>query len=1111
MKKAGVILFLFLNYAGLSAQDTSGSKAVGLSAEVVKSAKPWVFWYWMQASVSKEGIRADLEAMKEAGLGGAYLMPIKGAANPPLFTPVVEQLSPAWWDMLRYSLQESERLGLQIGMHVSDGFALAGGPWITPDLSMQKIVSSQLTMAGGKSISIPLPQPETKEGYYKDIAVYAYPAMEGDDYTTEDLIPKVTTSLKDKTQEALSLAKPAAKGAVNDQPAVAAFKTNQPCWIMYQFDKPFTCRSIRISTGGNNYQAHRLLLEVSDDGINFRSMGRLKPPRHGWQDNDADVTHAIVPVTARFYRFTYDPAGSEPGAEDLDAAKWKPSLKLTGLILSSEPKINQYESKNGEVWRVSEPTTDTQLPASLCVPSAKIVDISKNLSASGILNWKAPAGKWTIIRMGHTSTGHTNATGGAAAGLEVDKFNPKAIKLQFDSWYGEAIRQAGPELAKKILSVFHVDSWECGSQNWSDVFPAEFKKRRGYDLLPWLPVMAGIPLESAEKSESVLYDVRRTIADLVADTFYQTLAEITRKKGLTFSAESVAPTMMSDGLLHYKNVDVPMGEFWLNSPTHDKPNDMLDAVSGGHIYRKNIIQAEAFTTVRMAWNEHPGMLKTLQDRNYALGINRLVYHVFTHNPWTDRKPGMTLDGVGLYFQRDQTWWKPGKAWVEYATRTQELLQRGNPVIDIAVFTGEEYPHRALLPERLVFSLPGVIGDKVVLKEKHRLENIGEPIAESPVGVMHSANITDPKDWADPLQGYAYDSFNPEVLMEATVKNGKVEFPSGASYAILVFPAGNIMDPSEGKLSPAVRTKVAALQKAGAQVIITSESGPYKDVSFEKLGLEQDLSVKDLNGRRVSNMAWNHRKSETEDIYFLSNQQDKVRILNFSFRIAGKIPYLYNAVNGSLKEINAFSISGNRTVIPLKLDPNGAVFVIFKPIPSHRGSLLSQHKNNRNWSEFISFQQVSPEWKVKFDPSLGGPEKEVEFKELTDWSKYTDSLIRYYSGTAVYRKTIRLNEIPAAKLWLDLGKVANLATVKINGTVAGTVWTAPFSLDISKWTMKGDNLIEIEVTNTWANRLIGDHRLPEEKRITKTTAPYRLTASPLQEAGLLGPVKLMIEN
>jgi len=249
-----------------------------------------------------------------------------------------------------------------------------------------------------------------------------------------------------------------------------------------------------------------------------------------------------------------------------------------------------------------------------------------------------------VLRIGHTSTGHTNATGGGGKGLECDKFDPRVVSLQFDHWFGEAIRRAGPDLAGRVLTIFHVDSWECGSQNWSPVFREEFRRRRGYDLLRWLPAMAGVPLGSADSSERFLYDVRQTIAELIHDNFYVTLAQLAHAKGCQFSAESVAPTMTSDGMLHYQAADIPMGEFWLRSPTHDKPNDMLDAISGAHVYGKSLIQAEAFTELRLAWDEYPGMLKPLQDRNYALGINRMVFHVFTHNPWMDRKPGMTLDG-----------------------------------------------------------------------------------------------------------------------------------------------------------------------------------------------------------------------------------------------------------------------------------------------------------------------------------------------------------------------------------------------------------------------------------------------------------------------------------
>ena len=1097
-----------------------------VKAQSNDSAKSWVFWYWMQASVSKEGITADLEAMKQAGIGGAYLMPIKGATNPPLFTPVAEQLSPQWWEMVKHALREADRLGLKIGMHVSDGFALAGGPWITPELSMQKVVSSQIAITGGKKTKIVLPQPESKENYYKDIAVYAFPSVPGTGGSTRTIIPKVTTSTG---VDASFLIK-----ADNKE----SLKSNDPLWIQYEFEKPFTARTVFIYTNGNNVQAHRLIIEVSDDGKSFRSIGRLEPPRHGWQDTDEDITHSINPTSAKYFRFTYDKSGSEPGAEDLDAAKWKPSLKLVRLELSSEPRVHQFEGKSGAVWRVSKRTTSQQIADNLCVPLNKIINLSDKLNPDGSLNWKAPKGNWTIMRVGHTSTGHTNATGGAAIGLECDKFNPEAIKLQFNSWYGEALRQAGPDLAPRILNTFHVDSWECGSQNWSPVFRDEFKKRRGYDLLPYLPVMAGIPIESAETSEKFLYDIRKTIAELVNDKFYKTLAQSAKEKGVIFTAESVAPTMISDGLLHYKTVDIPMGEFWLNSPTHDKPNDMLDAISGAHIYGKNIVQAEAFTTVRMAWNEHPGMLKTLQDRNYALGINKMVYHVFTHNPWMDRKPGMTLDGVGLYFQRDQTWWKQGRAWVEYAERVQTLLQQGKPVADVAVFTGEDIPRRSVLPDRLVPFLPGIFGKDVVEAEEKRLANIGEPMRQIPAGVSNSANMADAEDYVNPLRGYAYDSFNPDALLSAKVENGKVVFESGATYNLLVIPGKSRLNPNNDWMSLEVIGKLLELAKSGARILISEKPkyqpglqqgesakfnevvdelwngnfsgnvirGIYHDATFGKIGIERDVDVKDGSGNYAKNIAYTHRESGTDDIYFISNQEQKERILEFSFRRESNVIELYDPVTNRKWQAKDFKFENNHTAVPIKLAPNASLFVIFKK--ATEGPAI---KKTQNWTDFENVQTIAGPWKVSFDSTLGGPEKTVVFNDLTDWTTHADTSIKYYSGTASYTKTFTSKVSGNKPVWLDLGKVANLAEVKVNGQSCGIAWTPPYRVDISKAIKKGRNQLTIEVANTWANRLMGDQQLPENKRITKTTAPYRLEGKPLEEAGLLGPVRLMGEK
>jgi hypothetical protein len=1111
------------------------------NAQQNDGAKPWVFWYWVQGAVSKPGITADLTAMKKNGIAGAYLMSIKGPSNPPLYQPAVIQLSPQWWEMVRFAMAESKRLGLKLGMHVSDGFALAGGPWITPALSMQKLVSSQVNLQGGAK-QIQLPQPETNEGFYKDIAVYAYPSPVGTHQNTQTIVPKITTSNGTDASKLIN---------INNK---ENFTSSEPCWFQYEFEQPFTCRTIKIKTSGNNYQAQRLALSVSDDGKNFRSLGHLEAPRHGWQDTAEDFTFSILPTTAKFFRLLYDNAGSEPGSEDLDAAKWKPSLKLLNLQLSAKAEINQFEGKNGSVWRISKRVTSKEIPSELCVPLNKIIELRGKLNPDGSLNWQVPPGNWTILRIGHTTTGQKNATGGGGIGLECDKFNPVAVKLQFDNWYGEAIKQAGPAFFPSVLNTFHVDSWECGSQNWSSNFKEEFLKRRGYDLTPYLPIMTGLPIESAATAEDFLYDIRRTISELVVDQFYGTLNKLAKAKGVTFTAESIAPTMLSDGLLHYKKVDVPMGEFWLNSPTHDKPNDMLDAISGAHIYGKNIVQAEAFTTVRMDWNEHPGNMKTLQDRNFALGINKLVYHVFTHNPWIDQKPGMTLDGVGLYFQRDQTWWEAGKAWIEYATRCQQLLQQGKPVVDIAVFTGEELPRRSVLPNRLVSTLPGIFGADVVEAEKIRLANSGVPQRQIPAGVTHSANMADPEHWVNPLNGYAYDSFNPDVLLDATVKNGKVLFKSGAAYGLLIIPSKLKMNPNALGMSNAVVKKLSELVKAGATIIVDDQpqyqigikqvnadqfnslvkeiwggtftevtrnkrlirikrlgagkvlKAPFAGDDFGAAGIAPDFKIINGSDHLANKIAYQHRKSINKDIYFIANQENSEQVFSASFRVAGKIPTLYDATNGEKLTVKNWKIIDGRTTINLQLAPNASIFVIFEA-----QTLLKAMGVKRADPIVSTVQDLSADWEVKFDPASFGPQAPITFNSLTDWTQYADSAIKYYSGTATYVKTFNFSGHDATKLWLNLGAFSAIAVVKINGIACGTLWTPPFRLPIGKALKQGVNTIEIAITNTWANRLIGDQQLPPNKRLTQTSAPFRLAGKPLNPAGLFGPVKIEEEK
>ena len=1100
-----------------------------------EAAKPWVLWYWMQAAVSREGITADLEAMKEAGMGGAYLMPIRGVTNPPLFTPVVEQLSPLWWQMVRHALKEADRLGLKIAMHACDGFATAGGPWITPELSMQRVVWSETSINGGGRFDDTLPEPQNiYQNYFRDIAVYAFPEQPGAQVSSYTTVPRITTSKAGAEAQFLAVKN-------NKQ----TFRSEDSCWIRFQFEQPFTARSLVVRTDGRNYFSNRMRLEVSDDGQQYRPVVQLEPPRHGWQDGDADITHALPAVTARFFRFTWSKTGSEPGAEDLDAAKWKPALALRGIELSGAPRLHQYEGKNGSVWRISARTTTQQIADKDCVPLNKIINLTTKLDPQGRLTWDVPPGRWTVIRVGHTSTGQTNYIGGKGLGLECDKFNPAAITLQFNKWFGEAVKQAGPELASRVLKVLYVDSWECGSQNWSPAFPEEFKKRRGYDPTLYLLAMTGLPVESAGKSERFLSDVRETLAELVNDKFYKTLLQLAHAKGATFIGECVAPTMTSDGLLHFGTVDVPAGEFWLRSPTHDKLNDLLDAISGGHIYGKQIIQAEAFTELHMSWDEYPGMLKTLGDRNYALGVNRFIFHVFTHNPWMDHKPGMTLGRTGLLFQRDQTWWKPGRTWVDYIRRCQALLQKGRPVADVAVFTGEETPRRAILPDRLVPVLPGLFGPEVVASEQKRLANKGEPLMEQPKTIFSSANAELAEDWeTDPLHGYAYDSYNRDALLRLSkVRNGRIELPGGASYGVLVVPGafrgspnGNLMtQETAGQLKRMVQEGATVLlkeQPAGtpglasvkeADTVLTDFftpsglpgasdqrtgkgrliTGPYRDASFASLGLTPDLVATSAAGERAEKIAWTHRTAPGFDLYFLSNQLDSARVINLSLRVRGRLPELWDPLTGEVQVANEWIIRNGRTDLPVRLDRNGSLFLVFtQATPVQKGF------RGKNWPDWKTAQTLAGPWQVQFDPKLGGPEKPVQFDQPTDWSRHADSAIRFYAGTAVYTQTFNWEAgATTPDIYLALDSVANLAEVRLNGISCGVAWTAPYRVSISKALKPGENQLQILVTNTWANRFTGDQRLPEPGRIMQTTSPYNLEGRPLLKAGLLGAVKI----
>ncbi|MCR5547377.1 MAG: DNA-binding protein [Bacteroidales bacterium] len=1054
-------------------------------------SRPWNFWYWMYGAFTREGITADLEAMKANGLGGAYQFTIRGIPDPPHIVPSYNQLSPEWWDIWSYAVLEADRIGLQLSFNACDGWAVAGGPWITPELSMQIITSSETRIQGGGKVNVKLPQPPSERDYYRDIATFAYPSRPGDCINSRDLHPKITS---DKGRDLSFLSEPG-----NTKP----LNSREPCHIDVEFEEPFTVRSVYVHPRNVNYQAVRMVMQVSDDGVEYRDVVRLQPPRLGWYSWIVPgFTYAVPETTSRYFRFVNDPSGSEVMDEDNDKAKAFEYFSILELNLQSYARIDHFESKNGESWRVASASPEELVRREDCVPKRKLIDISEFVSEDGTLEWDAPEGEWTILRMGYTTNGAENRPAGGAIGLECDRFNPAAVKLQMESWIGKLREMVGPEVFGRVVKYVHVDSWECGSQNWSPMFRDEFKKRKGYDIVDVLPVMAGLPVQSVEYSEKVLLDVREVISQLHSDVFFRGIADYAHGIGCSFSCEAMAPVTVSDDLLHYQWADMPMGEFWLNSPTQDKPSDILDAVSGAHMYGKTVIGAEAFTETSIRWDEYPGMLKAQQDFEYAVGINRFVFHVNAHNPWTEgRYVGMTLDKYGLYFQRDQTWWKLGKAWMDYTIRCQSLLQAGEPVVDIAVWTGDDFPRRAVHPERLVPLMPGMFGPERVQSEKDRLAADPMERDTSLCGVVYPKNATLPQDWIDPMHGYHYDSFNSDVLRNRVrAKHKRMLLDGGMEYGVLVVPPVDIHNPN-GVIAKESRRAIRRLKRRGVPVI---DKFPFSDEDLSRFGIEPDFLAYNGTGdseaarARVEGLNFCHRRTDTEDIYFVANHDAFPKDLTASFRIEGRTPEIWIPVTGEIIRETEFTQEDGRVTMPLHLDASESLFIIFKDEPK-------QSVAGANVVKTETVSELDRDWTAEFD--FRGKKKTVKVNELFDWKDSSDPFVKYYSGTAEYTTTFAA-DVPAEgdRYFLEFGNICNIAEIFVNGKSCGTLWTPPYRIDVTDALADGENTLGIHVANTWANHIKGVN----EKKVSSaefwTLVPY-WPEVPLQHSGVIGPVRL----
>ena len=1086
-----------------------------------QSAKPRVWWHWMNGNITKEGIQLDLEWMHRVGIGG--FQNFDAALNTPkLIDKRLVYMTPEWKDAFLFTTRLADKLGLEEAIAGSPGWSESGGPWVKPSQGMKKVVWSELAVEGGKPFSGTLPHPPTTSGpiqnipifdflaaisgqavtagptFYADNAVIAYRAPAAD-VPVSSLHPKMTSSSGTPDWSIL------ADGDLVKATPLPKAPVGQQAWMQYEFDAPQTMRAVTLvfndpaGAAANMFGAAASVadVEASEDGQTYRKLAAIP--------GDGGVQHTLSfpQTTAKFFRvtFTDHPPSAFVGLEfdvenafgDFSGAKPNPNFEISELVLHPGARISRFEEKAGFANLSSFDSFATPpVPAADAIQKTDVVDLTSKMKADGSLEWTPPAGRWVVLRFGYSLTGVTNHPASPeGTGLEVDKLSREDVKEYMNTYLDSYKNTVGALMGKRGLQHVISDSWEAGTANWTDNMIAEFTKRRGYDPRPWLPVLTGRVVESSEASESFLWDYRKTLGDLLTEYHYDQITEILHQRGMGHYGESheEGRAFIGDGMEVKRSNDVPMSAMWTQKPGVNKElygydADIRESASVAHIYGQNLVAAESMTASSGAWAWSPATLKPTADKEMAMGLNRFVIHTSVHQPLLDKKPGLALGPFGQWFNRNETWAEQAAPWVSYLARSCYLLQQGHFAADVAYFYGEDS------------NLTAIYGDH----------------------------------FPDVPAGYNFDYVNADALIHKfSVANGKLTTASGMTYRVLG------LDPRSRRMSLAVLEKIDALVEGGASVVgAKPESSPSladdssrfhalaeklwgsgngnstgkgKVYGSQKLGdvLAAMQIAPDFEYTKPAtdtNLLFVHRNVAGADLYFVDNRNDRDEVLDATFRVQGKSAEIWHPDTGKT-EPATYQTANGRTTVPLHLEPWGTVFVVFRH-PARATSLRLP-----SVAEDPVATLEGP-WNVAFQPGRGAPEK-VVLDKLASWSESADAGVKYFSGTATYSKTLQADQQwfhSGAHLWIDLGSVKNLAEVIVNGKSLGIVWKTPYRVDVTTALKTGENTVEVKVTNAWANRIIGD-RQPNAVNIYTFTSPkfYKADA-PLYPSGLLGPVQMI---
>lgn len=995
-----------------------------------KAARLQVWYHWIADCVTEAGLVADFKAMGELGIGTAHIFAPSMGDLPVKAKPMDAE----WLRLFAVAIREAKRNGLTLGFHNCPGWSSSGGPWIAPANAMKKVVWSETDLElSAAPARVQLPQPPANCGFYRDIAVFAFPCAGATP-------PAVAAP---ELPRALGTAAPGASATL-DFAFAAAWR---PRFFLFRTGRDRVSGVVRV--------------EADTDGA-WREIGRMEVSPWTAVADDRVVRLDLARPAQRFRLvFTSKAFPAWMGQHD---------TVITRANFTALPLIANVTDKNSATIFYGRHQAEN--PSESGLDPAAVVDVTSAMAPDGTLDWATTPiahreGAWRLVRIGYTATG---ARPGPATidGLECDKLDRRGIEAHWAAMPAKILALPG---AKETVEYAIIDSYEVGGQNWTESLPREFARRRGYALGKNLLTVCGYALGTTGDSLKFLWDWQRTIGELFAEHYYDRFTELCHAHGIQSIVEPYGGPF--DPLRCGRHTDVPTGEFWLGRECYASPRL---ASSLAHLHGHRCAATESFTTDEEEgrWSCVPHKFRVAGDEHGWLnGINQLVVHSYLHQPFTNVKPGTSLGRHGSQFNRNTTWWPEGRLWADYVRRGQALLQYGEPVAEFLV--------------------------------------MGGPLAY------------------DLMQlGYNYDFCSPDDLSLMAVADGQLVV-GAPSRAIRPAYRALILREDEARFTPEQAAKLAALEQAGARVL----RGLSPAAAARASGLPPPF---DGQGQLQTTR---RRSAQGETIWFVVNASDRPFDGEAGFAAdQGSVPERFDAKTGQVAPM-AWRRDGELVRTSLRLHPHESVFVVFSPTARIADAAPRQPPAApRGLSPAAAVLDLSTGWTLTAFTGPAAPAVPYALQQLTSWSEADDPRLRYFSGRAVYEKTVaadRLGGLPSSPAWLDLGEVHDIANVWVNGVFVGTLWEPPFCVDVSGAVSNATAglQLKIEVVNCWPNRMIGDARAradgaaepkvegkwPQwvlDNQPDSGTGIYTWSSwgeafrpdEPLSPAGLLGPVRLL---